>query len=864
MARVLFLALALLLAADERTPVTGFFDLPVTGGTATFEMLGLQPDERGHAVELLTREMFMQGAATTERAMAVRAFVADLQQPGRAKDIAPDAKPLAIAAPLSADAWRDALQLSDRADLFAAFINNRAAMLVCAGAAASDPPTRALLSRDKGLLRWMVRTAPAAFWTASRSLKFDKDRLLAPGGPAAEPIWEALAVEKLSRPSEFLRALLSRDEGRLAWFYEAAGTMTPERLGAVFGTGPIEAQVEQARTLYGAFRSADSNWHLENHPFLRGLADPWIVSSQVALAGGSVAPPNAQWFWDELFGRSDITRRNVASIRRDDSAPVTLGWLTQRITSASLNERRARYEMLRFAQAVFPGADTDRSGDALIAMSGYRRYKAVLLTLDRLDITAARVYARAVEAARRIDDELSGRAERQAVIGFQAALAIIERARLTQAIDAQTTERLIIALCNIVDPLEGAAPKRDRIFAATVDWITGPLMNAMPALIQPDQWTTAKTAYESRLLQALAGPPEDRAAPRLTWEGLNYRVDLFGSEQARIDRIREQMESPGLDHAIAAGDHEKMADALLALIYAPAMGDPEGPALLGADIAQRHNFGLIGATGLRREWLAWDVPHEQVGDGSPWRVEGSILGLDLALARLTLRRIADNDMPMAPTINLNDQLTFARTVAAINPRALRDADRDRLVAAVARGRERVRAAGTRLNAVTVLAEEVQLSPTVRQSLPWVVTRMPESVAALFSLRDLLWLGKPDLPASTLDAWGIYAESLTARVKTAMPRPAPWVNVAGRADGGLIATQAPDLVLRLAQETARLKLPAQLVPNLLMYAAQDYWHDVDSRFPDDWPAMTRQALALSPTRVEDYVAALAGSGPLRPE
>ena len=47
-------------------------------------------------------------------------------------------------------------------------------------------------------------------------------------------------------------------------------------------------------------------------------------------------------------------------------------------------------------------------------------------------------------------------------------------------------------------------------------------------------------------------------------------------------------------------------------------------------------------------------------------------------------------------------------------------------------------------------------------------------------------------------------------------------------------------------------------------SQDYWHDVDSRFPDDWPAMARQALALSPSRVEDYVAALAGGGPLRPQ
>ena len=38
----------------------------------------------------------------------------------------------------------------------------------------------------------------------------------------------------------------------------------------------------------------------------------------------------------------------------------------------------------------------------------------------------------------------------------------------------------------------------------------------------------------------------------------------------------------------------------------------------------------------------------------------------------------------------------------------------------------------------------------------------------------------------------------------MPPPAPWENFGGRADGGLIATQAPDLTLRLAEETARLK------------------------------------------------------------
>jgi hypothetical protein len=389
------------------------------------------------------------------------------------------------------------------------------------------------------------------------------------------------------------------------------------------------------------------------------------------------------------------------------------------------------------------------------------------------------------------------------------------------------------------------------------------MLDALPPLVQPDEWTTAKTAYESRLLQALAGRPSDPDAPTLKWEGLDYRVDWFAGEHARLKRIREQIESPGLDAALAADDADKISAALLTLIYTPALGDPEGPALLGGDIAQRHNFGLVGPAGMRRDFVAWAVPKEQVGDGAPWRVEGSILSLDIALARLGLRRIADNEMPVAPTINLNDQLNFARTVMTINPRSLRDQDRDVIVAAIARGRARVKAAGVSLPAVRALADEIQLSASIMQTLPWTITRTPDAVPALFGLRDLMWLGKPELSQETLDHWGIFAEVLDNRLKTAMPRPTRWEDFGGRADGGLVATQAPDLVLRLAEETARLKLPAQLVPGLLMYAAQDYWHDVESRFPDDWPAMTRQALALSPTRVEDYVAALAGGGPLRP-
>jgi hypothetical protein len=685
-----------------------------------------------------------------------------------------------------------------------------------------------------------------------------------PGGAAAEPIWEGLVEAKITRPADFLRALLTKDSGRLAWFYDSVSEMSADRRAHVFGAPAVNGQIDAVRELYSAYRSADSNWKLEEHPFLRGLTDPWIVSSQIEIADGGVAPPAEQWFWEALFDRSEITRRAASDIKREPAAPVTLAWLTQKISLSNSRERRDRFEMVRFAQGVFGHAHNDQLSDAFIALGGFRRYRAVLLTLDRIGVKTPRVYARAVETARQLDEELSGRDERHAVVAFQAALAIIERARVTHALDEAAAEKLIVSLSDLVAPLDGTPPSRP--FPLLKDWILTTLLQALPALVQPDQWTTAKTAYESRLLQAMAGAPSDPKAPVMKWEGLDYRVDLFAAEHARIKRIREQIESPGLDAALAADDPEKITNALLSLIYAPALGDPEGPALLGGDIAQRHNFGLVGPAGMRRDNLAWAVPREQVGDGTPWHVEGSILGLDIALARLALRRIADNEMPAAPTINLNDQLTFARTVMTLNARALGDADRDEIVAAIARGVGRITSAGTDPKAVAALIEEVQMPSPVRQSLTWTLTRMPDAavVAALFGLRDAFWLGKPRLSKETLDQWGLYSENLTSRLTTVMPASGSWENFGGRADGGLIATQSPDLILRMAQETAHLKLPAQLIPSLLMYAAQDYWHDVESRFPDDWPAIARQALALSPSRVEDYVAALAGAGPLRPQ
>ena len=113
-------------------------------------------------------------------------------------------------------------------------------------------------------------------------------------------------------------------------------------------------------------------------------------------------------------------------------------------------------------------------------------------------------------------------------------------------------------------------------------------------------------------------------------------------------------------------------------------------------------------------------------------------------------------------------------------------------------------------------------------------------------RGLMAIASPDVAARVALAGGLLT--------------AAWF----RWNAGQMTTQLPDLTLRLAEETARLRLPAILIPALLAYGVEDFWHDAQARFADDWPRMTRQAAAMNGPRVEDYVAALVGDGVLRPQ
>ena len=119
-----------------------------------------------------------------------------------------------------------------------------------------------------------------------------------------------------------------------------------------------------------------------------------------------------------------------------------------------------------------------------------------------------------------------------------------------------------------------------------------------------------------------------------------------------------------------------------------------------------------------------------------------------------------------------------------------------------------------------------MSDTARQLLPWILSRQPEAVPSIFSLRDLLWLGRPRLEAAQLGSLG-HCRRRDRRPPRSRRCHAPRRGkiTAGRSEAGQVTTQVPDLTLRLVEETAELQLPAALVPALLAFALEDYWHDV---------------------------------------
>jgi hypothetical protein len=337
------------------------------------------------------------------------------------------------------------------------------------------------------------------------------------------------------------------------------------------------------------------------------------------------------------------------------------------------------------------------------------------------------------------------------------------------------------------------------------------------------------------------------------------------------DAARTAFRSPGGEEAgarallrsLADQCDAMLADVLISLVYAMNLGSPDSPALSAGNVAMRHEFGLtVRRAAPWQRLVAWDQPREETGSG--WHVAGSLLGLDVALARLALRNLASDTMPTRPSLNANERRTFTEGAALMNPFALRDQERDALTRAIERGRQRVEALGAGAETPDRVATDAHLSEWRRFALRWMIENDPGAIPRAFSMLELLWLGAPvEVPPGRLDAWGVSAVPLDEGWRTLFPQPAAWEEFAGRPMNGQLATRVPDLVLRVAVELSRRRLPARLAPGVVTVATNDLLYEAQPAYHDDWLAIVRYVLDLPAERFSDYISSLTADGPMTP-
>jgi hypothetical protein len=176
--------------------------------------------------------------------------------------------------------------------------------------------------------------------------------------------------------------------------------------------------------------------------------------------------------------------------------------------------RGDRLEPFAFGQRVFgsrANADSDTAAAVLREMPTRRM---LLLSLERMGVTAPEVYAAGLRQARAT---LDGGGDRfWNVAQQQGALALVTRMTLTGSFsqaDAEPLLRSLFALPLIDGELRGEL----------AEWLQSKLAPHLPKA----------DTLEARAIAALAGGPTP-GNPRVEWEGQVYRLDLAYAETRRI------------------------------------------------------------------------------------------------------------------------------------------------------------------------------------------------------------------------------------------------------------------------------------------------------------------------------------------
>jgi hypothetical protein len=809
--------------------------------------------DRAHFVLNVVRTLFATGVA--EGDLRLRAKLRAVL------DGAAGAPGEMVPLPLDASIWRETILQRNVADdrIIAAILSDRRTALLYHGLAGLDDDTLAWLGPERDTLQHLLRHA-GAFAVFGPSIRVQAGKIRVPGGDEAEPIWQALVGADPARPAAFVRRLFGDEQGQLAWFYDSLAQLDEHRLRFALGTHlPAASRVERARALFDVFANGGSEWRPEAQPFTRRPLDPALTLALVDVRpDGTLVGPAPRAMWERVFADE---AKPLAAATRDvggDAALVDAAWLTSRLHRVPVDVGRRRLEVFLFAQRVFRDVQV---ADATVvsALRAHLAFPSLLSMLERVGVTSAKTMVTVALRAESLNEIGDDDRRRVSVLQFQAALGILDRMTRAGSLPRAKFESMVADLAQIEASGKGYEGKLGAWLRREFDRRPQPMVSEFA------------DPLEDVLLASMAGADGQSVEGRVVeWEGRPYRVNAPRAEQLRLRRIRERQGGLTLSAALDAfaNDKEKrtdrtdaaLADTLVSILYAAYLGDPDGPAVASGNIALKHDLAASGTLGWRGAWRLPTEGHTSRG----WRVSGSLLGLDVALARMALRRLDSNQMPPEPRLVSAERQTAALSVALLNPLALNDAGRDEIAAALGRGRAKLAAVDGDRKAIEAVAREAGLSAWRREALAWTAAHDRENLPSQLSLVETMWLGKPRTSdAISLDGWGAAVLPLNGCVCLAMPRAAPWESLIGRPSLGLLATRGADVAILVADTLASLKMPAEIAPGVIAFAMQEVMDQARPSHFDDWSEFSRAARTVSRDILVDFIAAQAAGGPLLP-
>ncbi len=899
------LALCLLVAEAAALASSAVSEnVPVPGGLAALaRALDIDAPDRGRCLAEIVRLVY--GNATHERADPASPYrrllghlsvVASTAGGSRVPDLVP--------VPLTASLWSGAVfgRVVTSETLFTAILSDPEAALLAYGLSALDDETLQVFASHPALLTALYQRHAVLFASFTAHLRVRNGRVVVPGGEPAVPLWESALGARINDPVTFVTALYASPKGRIAYLYDVIGHLDGPRAAFALGLWlPDRAvRLERFKALSQLSRSAVPEWHATKFPFTRPAHDLLSLLNRVQVEpSGAPSFPASRHLWTAAMSwKGDTVDYKPTSTANDE--PLDAAWLAELALSESVFTRRELLDQFAFGHRVFASAKDAATPDLIIAIGSFRRVPMLMLTLERMGLRRPSVYVALARHAQRLT-RLDPIQEDRALAQFQGAVAVLARMVRVQAIDSNGAEQLLETLA-----LASVDAQRGYLGGIT-SWLlrhVRPMISAAP-----------DTTLEEAIVQALAGrslPP----APPLSWEGQTYVFDLHASEATRIRRFRQRRSVSSLDATVrvqelatrlaagaigfdATGDTlaevratlarlpnttriiEQLtpplprtqdvarvlfeaadaltADTLLSFAYAIEWSDPPGLARLDRDLSRRHDFGLT-AVGDARARTAWALPRLVFPRGQSWHVAGALLGLDVALAPLELRKVGAASQSGEPRLLSNHRHAFVISLGLLNAFALRDADWDAVARAVARGQRRVDALNSAHEEATGVIDEIRMDGWRARALRWNLVHAAESVPALFSLTELLYLGGGD--QLDVQAWGMSGLEAFGCLCTLVPPPGIHTALVGRNHLGLLPVAVPDLNFRVAIVLGELGLPAALAKHVLGSALHEFLSGARPSHTDDWMALVRHARAVSRERIEDYLAAVAASeGPL---